>query len=181
MDGKYVRPPSKTVRPMSRSFSLAAGPHCRGQRPLRSRSEVNRFSARRVITLAPSCCQGGNSVVRRVEGGKLASRSGRVTLKTLAAHVALSPSTVSLVLNSSPVADAIPQVTKDRIFAAARELDYRPDFVARSLRRQRSLSIGVLVSEISGGYSAEVVSGVERTLVEAGYFGLVASHYFDLA
>jgi LacI family transcriptional regulator len=112
--------------------------------------------------------------------GKVASPpAGRVTLKALAAHVGLSPSAVSLVLNASPVADSIPQATQDRIFAAARELDYRPDFVARALRRQRSFSIGVLVSEISGGYSAEVVSGIERTLLEAGYFGLVASHHFD--
>ena len=51
--------------------------------------------------------------------------------------------------------------------------------MARALRRQRSFSIGVLVSEISGGYSAEVVSGIEGTLLEAGYFGLVASHHFD--
>ena len=106
-------------------------------------------------------------------------KSGRVTLKALAAHLGLSPSTVSLVLNESPVADAIPQTTKDRVLAAARALDYRPDFVARALRRQRSFSIGVLVSEISGGYSAEVVSGIERTLLDAGYFGLVASHHFE--
>ena len=108
-------------------------------------------------------------------------KSGRVTLKALAAHLGLSPSTVSLVLNESPVADAIPQATKDRVLAAARALDYRPDFVARALRRQRSFSIGVLVSEISGGYSAEVVSGIERTLLDAGYFGLVASHHFEPA
>lgn len=113
--------------------------------------------------------------------GSVAFPSRRVTLKTLAAHLGLSPSTVSLVLNGSPVADSIPQPTQDRIFAAARELDYRPDFVARALRRQRSFSIGVLVSEISGGYSAEVVSGIEGTLLEAGYFGLVASHHFDPA
>ena len=116
---------------------------------------------------------------RRRAGSAPSPPSLRVTLKALASHVGLSPSTVSLVLNASPVADAIPQATKDRIFAAARELDYRPDFVARALRRQRSFSIGVLVSEISGGYSAEVVSGIERTLLEAGYFGLVASHHFD--
>jgi DNA-binding LacI/PurR family transcriptional regulator len=114
---------------------------------------------------------------RTTKAATLSSR--RVSLKVLAAHLGLSPSTVSLVLNQSPVADSIPQTTKDRIFAAARELDYRPDFLAQSLRRQRSSSIGVLVSEISGGYSAEVVSGIEKTLLEAGYFGLVASHYYD--
>jgi DNA-binding LacI/PurR family transcriptional regulator len=117
----------------------------------------------------------------RRTGSVVSPRSGRVTLKALAAHVGLSPSTVSLVLNGSPVADSIPQSTRDRIFTAARDLDYRPDFVARALRRQRSFSIGVLVSEISGGYSAEVVSGIERTLLEAGYLGLMASHHFDSA
>ena len=117
----------------------------------------------------------------RRAGSVASPPSVRVTLKALAAHVGLSPSTVSLVLNASPVADSIPQATKGRIFAAARDLDYRPDFVARALRRQRSFSIGVLVSEISGGYSAEVVSGIERTLLEAGYFGLMASHHFDPA
>lgn len=112
-------------------------------------------------------------------GGRGPAPARRISLKALAAHLGLSPSTVSLVLNDSRVADSIPQATKDRVFAAARQFDYRPDFVARALRRQRSFSIGVLVSEISGGYSAEVVSGIERTLLEAGYFGLVASHYFD--
>lgn len=103
----------------------------------------------------------------------------RVTLKTLAEHLGLSPTTVSLVLNDSPVAASIPQRTKDRVLEAARKFDYRPDFVARSLRRRRSFSIGVLVSEISGGYSAGVMSGIERTLLRAGYFALVASHRFN--
>lgn len=103
----------------------------------------------------------------------------RVTLKVLAEHLGLSPTTISLVLNKSPVADSIPKKTKDRVIAAAREFDYRPDFVARSLRRQRSFSVGVLVSEISGSYSAGIMGGIEHTLLDAGYFGLVASHRFN--
>lgn len=113
----------------------------------------------------------------RAKDGAAAPR--RVTLKALAKHLGLSPTTISLVLNESPAADAIPQRTKDRVLAAARELDYRPDFVARSLRSQRSYSIGVLVSEISGGYSAGVMSGIECSLLNAGYFGLMASHQFN--
>jgi LacI family transcriptional regulator len=65
-----------------------------------------------------------------------------VTLKTVAQHVGLSPATVSLVLNESPVADSIPLETKERVIAAARELDYRPNYLARSLRSQRSFSVG---------------------------------------
>jgi len=94
----------------------------------------------------------------------------------LADYLGLSPATVSLVLNSSPVADSIPQETKDRVFAAARHFDYRPNFVARSLRTQRSFMIGVLVPEVSEGYAASVVGGIEDQLLQEGYFYLVASH-----
>src|SRR5580692_1989488 len=107
-----------------------------------------------------------------------ASRSGRkvVSLKKLAEHLGLSPATVSLVINRSSVADSIPQATKDRIFAAARKFKYRANFFARSLRTQRSFTIGVMVPEVSDGYSASVMSGVEDHLLQEGYFYFVASH-----
>src|SRR5438309_610448 len=103
----------------------------------------------------------------RPDQDKAAARLDRrpVSLKELAAHLDLSPSTLSLVLNDSPAASSIPQSTKDRIFAAARGLNYRPHFLARSLRTQRSHTLGVLVPEISGGYTAEVMSGIEEHLL----------------
>jgi DNA-binding LacI/PurR family transcriptional regulator len=99
-----------------------------------------------------------------------------MSLKKLADHLDLSPATVSLVINRSSVADSIPQDTKDRIFAAARKFKYRPNFFARSLRTQRSFTIGVIVPEVSDGYSASVMSGVEDYLLQEGYFYFVASH-----
>lgn len=102
-----------------------------------------------------------------------------VSLKDLAAHVGLSPSTLSLVLNERPAANSIPQATKDRIFEAARGLNYRPHFLARSLRTQRSHTLGVLVPEISGGYTAEVMSGIEEHLLKEGYFYIIACHRHD--
>src|ERR1700721_2179562 len=107
-----------------------------------------------------------------------ARRSGTkvMSLKKLAEHLELSPATVSLVINRSSVADSIPQDTKDRIFAAARKFKYRPNFFARSLRTQRSFTIGVIVPEVSDGYSASVMSGVEDHLLQEGYFYFVASH-----
>lgn len=100
-----------------------------------------------------------------------------VSLKDVAASVKLSPTTVSVVLNYSPLSDSIPQETKDRIFDAARRLNYRPNYIARSLRNQRTHTIGVLIPEMSEGYSAAVLSGVEERLLEAGYFYFVASHH----
>ena len=94
----------------------------------------------------------------------------------LADYVGFAPATVSLVINQSEVAENIPKRTKDLIFAAAEKLHYRPNFVARSLRTQRTFSIGVIVPEISEGYETQVLSGIEDYLLNAGYFYFVASH-----
>jgi LacI family transcriptional regulator len=99
-----------------------------------------------------------------------------VSLKNLAEHLGLSKAAVSLVINRSPSAKSIPRHTQDRIRAAARELNYRPNFMARSLRRQRSFVIGVVVPEISEGYAALVLSGIEDHLLDEGYFYFVVSH-----
>src|SRR5712671_1642637 len=99
-----------------------------------------------------------------------------ISLKSLAEHLQLSPATVSLVINRSPAAKSIPQRTQERIRAAAGELNYRPNFMARSLRAQRSFTIGVVVPEISEGYAALVMSGIEDHLLQEGYFYFVVSH-----
>ncbi len=99
-----------------------------------------------------------------------------ISLKELAARLGLSPATASVVINHSPVADAIPQRTKDAILAAARKFNYRPNFFARSLRSRRSFTVGVLVPEISEGYAGAVLGGIEDHLLQEGYFYFVASH-----
>jgi len=118
--------------------------------------------------------------VRKPKSNKLRPDIDRdkkpVSLKELAEHLGLSPATVSLVMNRSPVADTIPQGTKDRILAAARQFKYRPNFFARSLRARHSFTVGVMVPEVSDGYSASVMSGVEDYLLQEGYFYFVVSH-----
>jgi LacI family transcriptional regulator len=101
----------------------------------------------------------------------------KVSLKFLANYLGLSPAALSLVLNRSAVADSIPKTTQDEIFAAARKFHYRPNFMARSLRTQRSFTIGVLVPEVSEGYETLVLGGVEEHLLREGYFYFVASHH----
>ena len=106
--------------------------------------------------------------------------TGRATtLKDVGRHLGLSPATVSLVLNQAPGAESIPAETQQRVLAAARELDYRPNLLARSLRSRHTFSIGVLVPEISAGYNTGVLSGVENHLLDEGYHFLLASHRFD--
>lgn len=104
------------------------------------------------------------------------SATAAVSLKFLAEHLGLSKTAVSLVINRSPEAKSIPKHTQERIRVAARELNYRPSFIARSLRHQRSFTVGVVVPEISEGYAALVLSGIENHLSEEGYFYFVVSH-----
>jgi LacI family transcriptional regulator len=94
----------------------------------------------------------------------------------LGEYLDLSPATISLVLNNAPGVRSIPQETRDRVLAAAKKFDYRPSFYARSLRRRQSFSVGVLVPELSDGYSVLVMDGIEEVLLEEGYFYLTASH-----
>jgi LacI family transcriptional regulator len=108
--------------------------------------------------------------------GSRSPKTDGVSLKQLAAHLNLSTTTLSLVLNDAPSAVSIPQETKDRIFSAARELNYKPNYLARSLRVQRTHTLGVIVPELSDGYSSMVLNGVESILSKQGYLYLTASH-----
>ena len=102
-----------------------------------------------------------------------------VTLKAVAQHVGLTPGTVSAVLNDAPSARSIPQETKNRIHAAAKELNYRPNFFARTLRNKRTYTIGVIAEEIGDSYGSTVISGIEQYLRKRGYFFLTVAHRHD--
>jgi len=108
-------------------------------------------------------------------------KAGQVTLKAVAAHVGLASGTVSVVLNNTPAARAIPAKTKERILAAARELGYRPNFFARSLRNQRTRTVGVIAEEIGDAYGSMVISGVEAYLRQHEYFFLTVIHRHDMS
>jgi DNA-binding LacI/PurR family transcriptional regulator len=68
-------------------------------------------------------------------------QDGRVTLRTVATYLGLTPGTISAVLNNTLASKRIPQPTKDRIFAAARELNYQPNPLARALRTGKALPV----------------------------------------
>jgi LacI family transcriptional regulator len=102
-----------------------------------------------------------------------------VTLKAVAQHVGLTPGTVSAVLNNSSAARSIPEHTRKRILAAARELKYRPNFLARSLRVQRTFSVGVIAEEIGDAYGGLVINGIEEYLSEKKYFFFTVAHRHD--
>ncbi len=103
----------------------------------------------------------------------------KVTLRTIADHLNLTPGTVSAALNNSSAARSIPEHTKQRILAAARELNYRPNFFARSLRLQRTYTIGVIAEEIGDAYGSLIISGIEQHLRQNNFFFLTVIHRHD--
>jgi len=105
--------------------------------------------------------------------------SSKVTLKTIAEQLGLTAGTVSAALNNSAAARSIPEHTKQRILEAARELNYRPNFFARSLRLKRTFTIGVIASEIGDAYGSQVISGIEQYLQQRGFFFLTVVHRHD--
>jgi DNA-binding LacI/PurR family transcriptional regulator len=101
------------------------------------------------------------------------------TLKEVADHLRLTKGTISAVLNNSPAAKAIPQRTKDLILAAARELNYRPNFFARTLKKKRTFTVGVVAEEIGDPYGAMVIDGIESALSQREYFFWTVAHRHD--
>jgi DNA-binding LacI/PurR family transcriptional regulator len=98
-----------------------------------------------------------------------------VSLKMLAEYLDLSPATVSFVLNNAPNR-SIPQVTRERVKAAARKFGYRPNLVARSLQGMNTCTIGILLPEFGEGYHAQVLSGASEVFMKEGYFFFTAHH-----
>ena len=105
----------------------------------------------------------------------MTTRQHRVNLKEVAKHLGVHPTTVSVVLNDVP-GRSISQATRDRIKAAAKEFNYQPSLLARSLRSQKTLNIGILVPDLAESYHNQIVGGIGDHLMESGYFYFTAHH-----
>ncbi len=83
----------------------------------------------------------------------------RVTLKDVAAHLGLSPSTVSRALRNH---SALSEATVKRVQQAADDLDYFPDILAQGLKSRRTNTIGIIVPEIRHDFFSSTISGIEE-------------------
>jgi DNA-binding LacI/PurR family transcriptional regulator len=105
--------------------------------------------------------------------------SQRASLKLLAEHLDLSPSTISFVLNNTP-GRSIPEPTRERIRAAAAKFNYHPSMIARSLQGKRMQTVGILLPELGEGYHSQVLSGIGDLLMQEGYFYFTVHHRHKL-
>lgn len=90
-----------------------------------------------------------------------AKRDGAVTVTDVAARAGVSPGTVSKALNGT---GQISQETRDRVIAAAADLGFRVNMLARSLLEGRTYTVGLLTSDSFGRFSIPVLLGAEDTL-----------------
>lgn len=89
-----------------------------------------------------------------------------VTLKEVAKLAKVSPACVSLALNGKPY---VSKQAKEKIYSAVKELDYRPNVVARSLRQKKTGTIGLVLSDIANPFFPEIARGVEQRAQEYGF------------
>ncbi|MGH8630947.1 MAG: LacI family DNA-binding transcriptional regulator [Burkholderiales bacterium] len=99
------------------------------------------------------------------------SSRASVTITEVAAAANVSKSTVSLFLQGSPL---IARETAERVRQAALALGYVYNRRAADLRRQSTKVIGIVINDLANPFFAELLVGMEKRLVEAGYISLMA-------
>ncbi len=99
----------------------------------------------------------------------LSEKKPPVNLRTVAERVGLAPCSVSAILNNTPASKVIPQSTKDRVFRAATELNYRPNLWARSLRTKRTRMVAAVAPDFGRAPVARIVAGLQKRLQKKGY------------
>jgi DNA-binding LacI/PurR family transcriptional regulator len=100
-------------------------------------------------------------------------KSGHVTLLDVARACGFSVSTVSIVLNETPLSLNVAATTRQQIRTMAKQLGYHPDAFARSLRSRRSQTIGVVAYDLSDPHCIPIVRGIQAGLQPASYLPLL--------
>ena len=99
------------------------------------------------------------------------------TIQEVADKAGVSPTTVSHVINKSRfVADE----TRQRVEAAMAELHYRPNALARSLRRGQTHTLGLILPDSSNPFFAEIAHSIEAAAFEQGYSVILCNTEDDL-
>jgi LacI family transcriptional regulator len=95
----------------------------------------------------------------------------RVTVKDIARYCGVSPGTVDRALNNR---QGIKAKTKKIVLDAVRELNYRPDFTARSLVKGKTMTLGIVLFDLYNRSFAQLLNAVEYKARENGYFIYIA-------
>lgn len=98
----------------------------------------------------------------------------RTTLKDVAREAGVHVSTASRALNPLTASVVNPD-TVERVTAVARRLGYRPHPLARGLRTNQTMSVGVVIPDLENPLFGPIIAGAESVLVEDGYSVLIGN------
>ena len=101
-----------------------------------------------------------------VVDGARRPREPALMMRDVAARAGVSPATVSRVLNNAPT---VRDEYREKVLAAIAELGYRPNRLARNLRRRNTEMVGVVVSDIENPHFTQMVRAVEDAAYRRGY------------
>ena len=102
-------------------------------------------------------------------------KHNKVTIKDIAKCLGVSTTLVSFALSESPKKHRVSDEMIARIRKTAKEMDYLPNNAARSLRSGRSNTIGVILSDISNRFFADIARCIEDKASQNGYTVLFGS------
>src|SRR4030066_629233 len=102
----------------------------------------------------------------------------KVTIKDIARMANVSHTTVSRALNNKT---RIRSETKKKVLSIAKELNYRPNFIARSLVMKRTKTLGLVITTIANPFYTELAQGIEATARRLGYNIILCSTQSDLS
>jgi LacI family transcriptional regulator len=106
--------------------------------------------------------------------------NGSATLRDVARRVGIHPATVSRALNES-TRHLVSDATALRVNEVAREMGYTPNAIARSLKTSRSMTIGVILPDLTNPLFPPMVRGIEEALSPAHFTALLANTDNDSA
>ena len=94
------------------------------------------------------------------------------TVVDIAARAGVAPMTVSRVINESGY---VSEAMREKVMRVVKELNYHPNGLARSLKRQSTQVVGILLPDIVNPFSAELVRGIQEVLLSRGYASFICT------
>ncbi|KAE9876631.1 LacI family DNA-binding transcriptional regulator, partial [Escherichia coli] len=96
----------------------------------------------------------------------------KTSIKDIAKLSGVSVATVSRVINDN---GRFSEETREKVLAVIKENNYQMNFSAKSLRMNKSFSVGILVPDISNYFFSSVVQQIEAILFDQGYSTIICN------
>jgi LacI family transcriptional regulator len=100
-----------------------------------------------------------------------------VSLTEVAKAAGVSIATVSRIIAGADY--PVTEKTRQKVLQAAKELGYRPNLIARSLRVEQTLTIGIIVENILSPFIPPIIRGIQACLKEHDYFSIILDSNWD--